>query len=358
MRGTAWTDAPCFTGLHCDDDGAILMPNFSVVIACLLYAALVAAIAVTTAMGPERWWLAGVNMFLPQLLWAGPGLVLVPLALWRARRWAWLPAAAVLWVAGPLMGFCWNTTQGAPTGTSLRVMTYNVQLWQRANVPAIISEIRDAAPDILCLQDARGASRGQVSAFLKGWHVASAGQYVIASKFPIVDSTVGDISYRGEPHSYLRAQVDLGGKVVTVVNAHFVTPRDALTALRTDRFGRTAMQIIRRNLSDRMIQARALAEDVRHVAGPVIVTGDLNAPPPAVASRALTDVGLVDTFARSGRGYGYTFGHTLLVRQSFLRIDRILASDHFFLMRTTVGGADGADHRPVIADMVLPETSR
>ena len=227
-------------------------------------------------------------------------------------------------------------------------MTYNVQLWQRANVPAIISEIRDAAPDILCLQDARGASRGQVSAFLKGWHVASAGQYVIASKFPFVDSTVGDISYRGEAHSYLRARVDLGGKVVTVVNAHFVTPRDALTVLRTDRFGRTAVQVIRRNLSDRITQARTLAEDVRHVAGPVIVAGDLNAPPPALASRALTDAGLVDTFARSGRGYGYTFGHTLLVRQSFLRIDRILASDHFFLVRTTVGGADGADHRPVI----------
>ena len=75
----------------------------------------------------------------------------------------------------------------------------------------MVSEIRNAAPDILCLQDARGASRGQVSAFLKGWHVASAGQYVIASKYPFVDSTVGDISFRGG-HSYLRAGIDVGGK--------------------------------------------------------------------------------------------------------------------------------------------------
>jgi endonuclease/exonuclease/phosphatase (EEP) superfamily protein YafD len=297
-------------------------------------------------------------MFLPQLLWAGPGLVVVPLALWRTRRWAWLPAAAVLWVAGPLMGFCWNTARAAPPGTSLRVMTYNVQLWQRANVPAIISEIRNAAPDILCLQDARGASRGQVSAFLKSWHVASAGQYVIASKFPFVDSAVGDISYRGEAHSYLRARVDLGGQIVTVVNAHFVTPREALTVLRTDRFGNAAVQIITRNLSDRVTQARALAEDVRHLAGPLIVAGDLNAPPRALTSRALADVGLVDTFASSGRGYGYTFGHTLLAGHSFLRIDHVLASAHFALVRATVGGAGGADHRPVIADMVLAATSR
>ncbi len=334
----------------------MLVPNFCVAIACWLYAVLVAALAVTTALGAERWWWAGINLFLPQILWAGPGLVLLPLALWRARRWAWLPAVALLWVAGPLMGFCWNTTTDAPSGTSIRVMTYNVQLWQRANVPAILSEIRSAAPDIFCLQDARGASRGQVGAFLKDWHVASAGQYVIASKFPLVDSTVGDISYRGEAHSYLRARIDLAGEVVSLVCAHFITPRDALTLVRTDRFWSTGVPIVRTNLSDRIAQAEALANDVRQFAGPVIVAGDLNAPPSALASRALTDAGLVDAFARSGRGYGYTFGHSLLVGHSFLRIDRILASGHFFLVRTTVGGASGADHRPVIADMILPKT--
>jgi endonuclease/exonuclease/phosphatase (EEP) superfamily protein YafD len=332
----------------------MLMPNRWVVTGCWLYAVLVAAIAVTTAIGPERWWWAGVNMFLPQILWAGPAVVIVPLALWRARRWTWLPAAAALWVAGPLMGFCWNATRAAPPGTSLRVMTYNVQLWQRANVPAIISEIRNAAPDILCLQDARGAARGQAGAFLKGWHLASAGQYVIASTFPFVDSAVGDISYRGHAHSYLRARVDVGGQVVTVVNAHFVTPRDALTVMRTDRFWTAGAEIITRNLSDRITQARGLAEDVRHIEGPLIVAGDLNAPPPSLASLALVNAGLVDAFAESGRGYGYTFGHSLSVGQSFLRLDRILASRHLFLVRTTVGSADGADHRPVIADMVLP----
>lgn len=334
------------------------MPYFFVVAACWLYVFFVAAIAVTTAIGPERWWWAGVNMFLPQLLWAVPGLAVAALTLWRARRWAWLPTAAVLWVLGPLMGFCWSATHAVPAGTSLRVMTYNVQLWQRANVPAIISEIRNAAPDILCMQDARGASRGQVGAFLKDWHVASAGQYVIASKFPFVDWAVGDISYRGEEHSYLRASVDIAGEVVTLICAHFVTPRDALTRVRTDQFWSAGVPIIRRNLSDRLTQARALAEDVRQVSGPLIVAGDLNAPPSALASRALTDAGLVDAFARSGRGYGYTFGHTLSVGYSFLRIDRIFASRNFFLVRATVGGAEGADHRPVIADMVLPKTIR
>lgn len=331
---------------------AMLMPRIIRALCCV-YAIVVAAVAAIALVGPERWWWAGFNMFLPQSIWALPAIIIFPLAFWRARRWAWLPFLSLLAVVGPIMGLCWGNAGTPPPGTALRVMTYNVQLWQRANVPAIIAEIRDAAPDILCLQDARGASRGQVAAFLSDWHVASAGQYVIASKFPIIDSAVGDISYRGEEHSYLRARIDVAGQPITVVSAHFITPRDALTGVRSESFVTDGVPIVQTNLSDRLTQARALAEDIRRSTGPLIVAGDLNAPPQALASRMLTDVGLIDAFARSGRGYGYTFGHTLIFGTSFLRIDRILATKEFFFVRAAVGSAEGADHRPVIADMVL-----
>ncbi len=330
------------------------MPRIVIPALCCVYALIVAAVGATAAAGPERWWWAGFNMFLPQSIWAAPAIIILPLAMWRARRWAWMPVLTLLAVAGPIMGLCWGRPGAPPPGTAVRVMTYNVQLWQRANVPAIISEIREAAPDILCLQDARGASRGQVAEFLRDWHVASAGQYVIASKFPVIDSTVGDISYRGEEHSYLRARLDVAGQPITVISAHFITPRDALTVVRSDSFVTDGIPIVKTNLSDRLTQARALAGDVRGLSGPLIVAGDLNAPPPALASRMLTDAGLIDVFANSGRGYGYTFGHTLAAGLSFLRIDRILASREFFLVRAAVGSAEGADHRPVVADMVLP----
>ena len=329
------------------------MPKRWVVTLCWLYAGLVAAIAATTAIGPERWWLGGVTMFLPQILWAVPALVLVPLALWRARRWAWLPAFAVLWVAGPLMGLCWSTERAAPAGTTLRVMTYNVQLWQRRNVPTILNEILEADPDVLCLQDARGASSGRVGAFFKGWHLASAGQYVIASKFPIVDTDVGDISYDGETHTYLRARIDVAGRHVAIFNAHFVTPRDALNPLRSPSLWRVGISEMRRNAAQRLRQASQLAEDSRGITGPLVIAGDLNAPPASLVTRMLTDRGFVDVFSASGRGYGYTFGHTLLIGRPFLRLDRILASHHFVPLRAWAGGAAGSDHRPVIVDMIL-----
>lgn len=331
------------------------VPNSWIVWLCWLYAAVVGAIGLQNAAGPERWWWAGINMFLPQILWAIPGLLLVPLTVWKARAWSWVPIAATVYVSLSLMGFSWGRPAQDPEGTPLRAMTYNVQLWQRGTVGAILQEIRQADPDILCLQDAYGATRGRVGDHLKSRHVASFGQYVIASKFPVIGSAVGDISYRGERHTYLRAQIDVRGQIVTVVTAHFVTPRDALGTLRAANLWTTSVSLTKQNLSDRIVQARALAHDLKRIDGPIIVAGDLNAPPPSLVTRTLTDLGLVDAFSASGRGYGYTFGHTLLGARSFLRIDRILVSRHFRPQHAGVGGAEGSDHRPVIADLVLQQ---
>jgi endonuclease/exonuclease/phosphatase (EEP) superfamily protein YafD len=337
------------------------------VLGCGAYAAFVSALALMNALGPERWWFAGVNMFLPQLLWASPVLFLLPLTAKYARRWIWLPLATALFVAGPLMGFCWNRQtppSDVPGGVPLRVMTYNVQLWQSAYAPDVVNEIREANPDVLLLQDARAASNTVLDEFLKNWKVESFGQYIIASKFRVLDPVIGDISYRGETHTFLRARIDVNGQNVEVSTAHFATPRDALSAFRSPRFlaspefWAVGVPVIRRNLSDRMVQARALADDSSRVSGPLIVGGDLNAPPASLASRTLTDSGLVDAFAAGGRGYGYTFGHSLRLRRSFLRLDRILVSRHFAVVASHVGSATGSDHRPVIADLVLARQPR
>jgi endonuclease/exonuclease/phosphatase (EEP) superfamily protein YafD len=321
----------------------------------LVHAALIATIAVLNTLGPERWWGTGVNMFLPQSIWAIPSVVLLPLTAFRATRWVWLPLLTLLCVLGPMMGFRWNATVTPPAGIRMRVMTYNIQLWQRANLPSIISEIRAADPDVLCLQDARAGRTTELDEFLKAWHTTSFGQYVIASKLPIADAIVGDISYDEQTHTYLRARIRVGDVRVLVASAHFATPRDALTPFRSPEFWAVGVPLIQKNLTQRLKQATALAEDVRDVKEPVIVAGDLNAPPQSLASRMLTDLGLIDVFAVAGRGYGYTFGHTLLWRKSFLRLDRILVSRHFTPITSRVGSAAGSDHRPVIADLVLAQ---
>jgi endonuclease/exonuclease/phosphatase (EEP) superfamily protein YafD len=323
-----------------------------------LYAGIVAVVGLIYAVGPERLMWGGVLLFLPQMVLAVPGLILLPFALWRARRLSWVIIAALLLIAGPLMGFSWSSPESSPEkseGVPLRVMTYNIQLWQRRNAPAILSEILAADPDVLCLQDARVVNNTRLSSYLEHRNVAMFGQYVFVSKFPIVDATVGDISYDGETHTYLRARIDVAGTEVVVFNAHLVTPRDALSPLRSPALWRLGLSEMRQNQSQRLRQARQLLEDSRGITGPLVIAGDLNAPPASLVTRMLTDRGLVDAFSAAGRGYGYTFGHTLLVGRPFLRLDRILASRHLTPVRAWVGGASGSDHRPVIADLVLVE---
>lgn len=326
-----------------------------VVWTCIAHAALVASIALSHAIAPERWWMTGLNMYVPQFVWAVPALILLPMAACYAPRWTWLPAGVVLCVAGPLMGFCWSLPREAD-GVRVRVMTYNVQSWVQSNVAEVVSEIRAASPDVLTLQDARNAEHGPLGALLREWNVISYGQYAIASRFPIMDTAVGDISYRGERHTYLRAELRVANGSVIVSTVHFVTPRDALEAIRAPESWRTRARLIETNLTDRVAQARALAEDLREIDGPLIVAGDLNAPVQSLTVRTLTRLGLRDAFCTGGRGYGYTFGHTQL-GLSFLRLDQILVSRHFMPVSCSVGGSGGSDHRPVIADLILMRIS-
>ena len=104
-----------------------------------------------------------------------------------------------------------------------------------------------------------------------------------------------------------------------------------------------------RNHETRLAQARALARDL--APGPLVLAGDLNAPDSSAVVRSLLALGLRDAFASAGRGYGYTYGHTLRPGFSFLRIDHILVSPDFAVRDSSVGGDDASDHRPVIADL-------
>ena len=96
------------------------------------------------------------------------------------------------------MGLTWSAPE-PPAGIPLRVMTYNVQLWQRRNVPAIMKEILEVDPDVLCLQDARPTRNTSLAGYFKSRNVAMFGQYVVVSKFPIVDSTSGIFPTTAKP---------------------------------------------------------------------------------------------------------------------------------------------------------------
>lgn len=316
------------------------------------YAALLAALSLTNLAGPERWWWGAVNLYLPQWLWGIPGAALLAITLRLRWKWAWAPAGCLLWVAGPLMGFCWSwpdADRSRPRASRLRVMTYNIKYGR--DLPEAVEQVRRARPDLLLVQDVSDSMNRELGTFLRGWNVRAFGQYVIASRLPLTKPEVRWISFPGERHTCLRCEVTVSGEQVAVYDAHLLTPRRGLAALRDE--ADAGVGAVEDNTEARLKQATELADMVRKERGPVIVAGDLNAPPPSLVVRRLKSAGLHDSFAEAGRGYGYTYGHSLRFGHSFIRIDHILLSRGMRAISCRTGGADGSDHRPLIADVEL-----
>ncbi|HEY2187588.1 MAG TPA: endonuclease/exonuclease/phosphatase family protein, partial [Caldimonas sp.] len=177
-------------------------------------------------------------------------------------------------------------------------------------------------------------------------------QYVIASRWPLRDCATGRADAGGETLLFARCSVERPGGAFELVDVHLESPRRGLVAARKE--GIDGIDLWASNHAGRLAQARALAAVLKTSARPLVLGGDLNAPDSSAVIQSLLAVGLRDAFASGGRGYGYTYGHTLRARFSFLRIDHVLVSSDVEVLRAFVGGKDASDHRPVIADLRLP----
>jgi vancomycin resistance protein VanJ len=329
------------------------------------YGIFLAAVTILNWSGADRWWFGALNLYLPQIMWAVPGLVLTILIFRIDRSWAWLPLICVLWVLGPIMGFCWSTQppQPAPGSLSLRVMTWNIK-YGFYDITPLINEIDRSKPDVVLFQDASNSLNGPLGDYFKKWQVRSHGQFVIASKYPLSEAEVREFpATGGGRQDYLHCQLHLGQSVISLYNVHFKTPRKSLNALRTVRRQPLnlpqAIQTFDHNVSTRLVQAISILGSLSKEQGPVIVAGDLNAPDASRVCTTLRDAGLHDAFAESGRGYGFTYGHLLLKRRlpwfriSWMRIDHVMMNSQLRTQRCWIGTGMASDHRPVIADLML-----
>jgi endonuclease/exonuclease/phosphatase family metal-dependent hydrolase len=309
-------------------------------------------------------WLAEMTRFVPYYWLLLPSLAALVIALTLSRLWLALAVGNLLMLCTLTMGLQWNGSGDVGFhGTRVRVLTYNVKAFQAVHhlggLDAIAQEIRLWQPDIVALQDADGwvVSRSETAvteaAPMFGLsHVMAMGQYVVASRFPLSGCESGQINFRDESHRSLRCQVNVNGKPVQLVTAHFVSPRAALTATR-----RNPLQGVRewkQNLIDRLNQSRALLADISKAPRPLLVMGDLNAPEGSPVVAGLKLAGLRDAFSAAGHGYGYSHGHSLARGLDITRIDHILVSADVGVVHSEVGGGEASEHNPVIADLVLP----
>ena len=325
----------------------------------LPYLLLLAAITLVNATGPESFVLSSFNLYLPQWLWMLPGLALLPFYLLAARRWVWLPLLCLLWVAGPLMGMRWRWLAPDPPaaqGTRLRVMTYNVKMG-RGDLAAIAKDIEDNKIDVLLCQEANGRFRGFVASYLAGWHTQVSDQFLIATRLPMTNADVKYITYAQWNTQILHCDITVGSQTVAFYTAHLISPRGGLVAMLKNFRHRdpSNAEHLEWNTDTRLGEAHVIAGVIAQDTRPLILTGDLNAPVQSQVCRELFNEGLRDAFDEAGRGYGYSYGQK--VRRSpgaYVRIDHIMVSKAWQVLECHAGNTEGSEHRPVIAELFLP----
>jgi endonuclease/exonuclease/phosphatase (EEP) superfamily protein YafD len=324
--------------------------------------ALIAIILAFRLIG-ERWWVTTVALYLPRLPFALPLLPLTAAIIWIGpRRLLWTQALAAMALL-MLMGFHFaGSYSPAPGAFRLRVLSCNINTGS-FGIDTVIKAIRTANPDVILLQEVESNNYDSLRAGLAGYSISEAGQFWLASRFPVQDvMEPPKLMHQGAQRSlrFVRYRIVTPAGLVALYNVHPVSPRDGLEEVRGNGlrhqmtrgslFNDRARAVVIDNTKLRMTQLEAIVTDARQSDALVVIAGDTNLPGLSWAfAHWLGDYR--DGFSESGTGLGYTFPSP---RHPWMRIDRILADARWQFLDFQVIDAAISDHYAVVADLQLP----
>ncbi|HEX2660211.1 MAG TPA: endonuclease/exonuclease/phosphatase family protein [Polyangia bacterium] len=304
-------------------------------------------------------------LYLPRIGFALPLPVLVVALLWAGpRRWLATQALSLVLVLSPLMGLtCSLPHRADPRATHMRLLTFNIHAGY-SGVDSIASVISRANADVVLLQENWHGEGEALQSRFPAYQFNVSGQFVLISRYPILEVLEPpQIPMQGQQRSprFVRYRVGLpDGTVVQLYNLHPLSPREAFEDLRGDGIGvqvkrgrffsAKGRESLTANAALRAAQVESAAQDARRSSDPVVLAGDTNLPDLSWAL-AHSFGGFQDGFARVGNGFGYTFPRP---RGPWMRIDRVMASEHWrFLTFATIKDR-ASDHLAVVAELELP----
>jgi len=300
-------------------------------------------------------------LYAPPLGWLLPLIPLVPLCLLFCPRWALLHIPCVLIL---LLGYMdYNFTGGSePSGESLKIMINNIGQKGKTSLTPFIEREK---PDVIALQEA-GRGRQYAEAYPLH-HVVAVGEFTLISKYPILDSGfVREANWLGKPAAAW-FEIDVNGSPIVIYNIHIPSPRGDLGKLRGRGLalgvigwaGSRLMEVRDRyqeSWNIRMEFADALAETIENDPRPKLAVGDFNMPNHGQVYHRMTR-NLSDSFAQSGRGYGFTMpGKTrnpLALFGPWMRLDYILCGEGLRPANCRVEPDRESQHRAVVAEIEL-----
>lgn len=326
-----------------------------------IYLALLVAVIFALSHVGEAFWLTGIALYLPRVLFLAPCVVLVPAAFaLKLPRALMVQLTAALLVLFPLMGFVMPRPRASADATGLRVMSYNVKHCH-AGADALADRIQRHAPDVVMLQEVCYRRRDLLARLREQYPIVySSDQFVLATHYPLLEARDPDMfEYNGERFHERFARYELETPLgrMAFYNLHPLSPRYAFyavrgmrvrTSLREGTFwrGGYAEEAVHENFAVRertLETALELAASDRY---PRVLAGDTNL------------VGLSpmlrrhfapyrDGFESAGWGFGYTYPSLA----PWMRLDRIYASPDLRFVSFQTGCELDSDHQCVIAQI-------
>jgi vancomycin resistance protein VanJ len=309
-------------------------------------------LVVTTALWTlvDAWWFMTPLGYGPRWLWAG--LAVVPqlaLGVPPTRRLA-ASVLTLLLVAVGILG--WRLPSPAlarvsaeAAGDEVRLVSYNAGVGgDRAN--AMAAHAASLGADIIAIVEC-GAKGGMTA--LQGYTTERLGEVCLWSRIPLaspLEAMPREPATIGWSGSTVRASLQIGSDTVPLGIVHLRSVRNELTEFLDVSEIPGQSDLMAARMSKRVLGSQISSAWLRDVP---IVVGDFNLVPES--RRFRTDWGhLRSSWRRSSIGTGYTW-HS---RWHGLRIDHILVSPDVQVTKAWVGPDLGSDHRPVIADLILP----
>ncbi|MCC7055465.1 MAG: endonuclease/exonuclease/phosphatase family protein [Gemmatimonadaceae bacterium] len=314
------------------------------------WAALIVLLAITLHTVADAWWPATILLFLGRWPWLLPALPLFVLTLaLRHRRSALVTlGATVVGLFGVMQLSLGSGRLSAPTYAESRVRVISFNIAGDAPAPLQLVElINEWEPDVLAVQECGVNSREQLGN-IPGYH-SDLGVTCLLTKFEIiaVDSLRREAFANASGAAWVK-RYRLKGRVgeFDFTNVHLDTPRKAFDVLIEGDSNATGA--IGDKTAVREVESRLARRWVDLGRGPRLVAGDFNMPVESAIFRQHWG-SLQDGWEEAGLGFGYT----RLAGWIRLRIDHILADEHWSVQTARMLPDYGSDHLPVMVEVDL-----
>ena len=308
-------------------------------------------VAVTTVLHTlaDQWWPATILLFIGRWPWVLPGVPLLLLAVlaWRPRTVVIVAVPLAIGLFGIMdlsLGLGRIGGRSDP-GSRVRIITYNME--GNAAAPRLAELISAWRPDVIAIQECGENVRMGVRR-APGYQ-SDVGNTCLLTRFPIVSADSlprEDVQAAGGSAWVKRYRLQGPRGEFDLTNLHLDTPRRPFEALMHGKHG--AIEAIEGKTFLRDLESRLARRWVDAGPGPRLIAGDFNMPDEsAIFRRNWGD--LADSFDRAGFGFGYSKMNGWIR----IRIDHVLADDHWVVKSARLLPDYGSDHLPVMVELEL-----